>query len=342
MGISYNLKTFYRSSLLERLVQHVDGGASFEDFRPTLLDAVILLKTAWEKIEPATVINCFRKAGFSAVADPPIAPSAGRSDEIVRSEIEPLLSRLYSENLVEASDFVSVDEDVMTGPLLTQTVMNEEPSDDAEQDDLGPALPDVNFEMLKLYLPGRPPDGGPARPLYLLHPAALTGPGEGGRFGCIKTSGDNKHPRGSALKAGSRSVSISPLSDPPGQEPSGEAGKERTAGKGGLSGTTSATVQESVGVPSQVSTTARDGSGKKNVRMAESESSKRVRREKDRYGAESDVDINSIDSIWSIPEDLCSVGLRTGETSPPRPTPSRRSCRHYRLVNFPTLENTMS
>ncbi|GFR74486.1 hypothetical protein ElyMa_000431500 [Elysia marginata] len=60
--------------------------------------------------------------------------------------------------------------------------------------------------------------------------------------------------------------------------------------------------------------------------MAESESSKRVRREKDRYGAESDVDINSVDSIWSIPEDLCSVGRGTGETSPPRPTPSRQSC----------------
>ncbi|GFR74433.1 tigger transposable element-derived protein 4 [Elysia marginata] len=89
-----------------------------------------------------------KKAGFSAVADPPIAPSAGRSDEIVSSEIEPLLSRLYSEDIVEASDFVSVDEDVMTDPLLTQTVLNEEPSDDAEQDDLGPALPDVNFEMV--------------------------------------------------------------------------------------------------------------------------------------------------------------------------------------------------
>ncbi|GFR90009.1 hypothetical protein ElyMa_006139800 [Elysia marginata] len=33
--------------------------------------------------------------------------------------------------------------------------------------------------------------------------------------------------------------------------------------------TTSATVKESVGVPSQVSTTARVGPGKKNVRMAE-------------------------------------------------------------------------
>ncbi|GFS09682.1 nucleic-acid-binding protein from mobile element jockey [Elysia marginata] len=50
--------------------------------------------------------------------------------------------------------------------------------------------------------------------------------------------------------------------------------------------TTSATVKESVGVPSQVSTTAREDPGKKNVRMAESESSKRVRREKDRYMAQ--------------------------------------------------------
>ncbi|GFS17710.1 nucleic-acid-binding protein from mobile element jockey [Elysia marginata] len=90
--------------------------------------------------------------------------------------------------------------------------------------------------------------------------------------------------------------------------------------------TTYATAQESVGVPSQVSTTVRAGPGKKNVRMDESESSGRVRREKDRYGAESDVDVNSIDSNWSIPEDLCSVGRGTSEISPPRPTPSRRSC----------------
>ncbi|GFR93653.1 hypothetical protein ElyMa_002648300 [Elysia marginata] len=52
-----------------------------------------------------------------------------------------------------------------------------------------------------------------SRLLYLLPPAALTGPGEGGSFGCIKTSGDNGHPRGSALKADPRSVSISPLSE---------------------------------------------------------------------------------------------------------------------------------
>ncbi|GFS06240.1 hypothetical protein ElyMa_002960500, partial [Elysia marginata] len=118
--------------------------------------------------------------------------------------------------------------------------------------------------------------------------------GKGGRFGCIKTGGDNRHP------------------------------------------------QESVGIPSQVSTTARDGPGKKNVRMAESESSKRVRREKDRYGAETDVDINSIDSIWSIPEDLCSAGRGTGETSATRPTPSWRSCPSQPPPRAPAPEDSGS
>ncbi|GFS17070.1 hypothetical protein ElyMa_003229900 [Elysia marginata] len=83
-----------------------------------------------------------------------------------------------------------------------------------------------------------PPDGGPARPLYLLPPAALTGPGEGGRFGCIKTIGDNGHPRGSALNADPRSVSISPLSESSGAGALGGGweGGDRLEGGGGLSG----------------------------------------------------------------------------------------------------------
>ncbi|GFO11170.1 tigger transposable element-derived protein [Plakobranchus ocellatus] len=64
MGIINNLKVFYRGILLKRLIQHVDSSKSFESFKPTLLEAVSILKSAWGKVEPATVINCFRKAGF--------------------------------------------------------------------------------------------------------------------------------------------------------------------------------------------------------------------------------------------------------------------------------------
>ncbi|GFO23706.1 tigger transposable element-derived protein [Plakobranchus ocellatus] len=64
MGIINNLKVFYRGILLKRLIQHVDSNKSFESLKPTLLEAVSILKSAWSKVEPATVINCFRKAGF--------------------------------------------------------------------------------------------------------------------------------------------------------------------------------------------------------------------------------------------------------------------------------------
>ncbi|GFR61878.1 hypothetical protein ElyMa_000115500 [Elysia marginata] len=66
--------------------------------------------------------------------------------------------------------------------------------------------------------------------------------------------------------------------------------------------TTSATVKESVGVPSQVSATARDGPGRKNIRTDRSNNknkSEETRKPQTcgRYGADPEVDLDSIDSI---------------------------------------------
>ena len=44
MGIINSLKSFYRTSLLRRLVQHIDDDKTLETFKPTLLQAILLLK----------------------------------------------------------------------------------------------------------------------------------------------------------------------------------------------------------------------------------------------------------------------------------------------------------
>ncbi|GFR90629.1 hypothetical protein ElyMa_000823500 [Elysia marginata] len=44
-----------------------------------------------------------------------------------------------------------------------------------------------------------------------------------------------------------------------------------------------------------------------------------------RYGADPEVDLESIDSIWSLPKNSCRVGRRTGGTSPPRLTLRQQS-----------------
>ncbi|GFR60309.1 hypothetical protein ElyMa_000075600 [Elysia marginata] len=44
-----------------------------------------------------------------------------------------------------------------------------------------------------------------------------------------------------------------------------------------------------------------------------------------RYGTNPEVDLESIDSIWSVPKDFCRAGRRTGGTSLPRPVPRQES-----------------
>ncbi|GFR80156.1 nucleic-acid-binding protein from mobile element jockey [Elysia marginata] len=45
----------------------------------------------------------------------------------------------------------------------------------------------------------------------------------------------------------------------------------------------------------------------------------------ERYGTNPEVDLESIDSIWSVPKDFCRAGRRAGGTSLPRPAPRRQS-----------------
>jgi len=60
-GIIQNLKVHYRKRLLRRRILAID---SKSDFSFTLLNAVCLLKQAWDDVTLTTLANCFRKAGF--------------------------------------------------------------------------------------------------------------------------------------------------------------------------------------------------------------------------------------------------------------------------------------
>jgi len=60
-GIIQNLKFHYRKRLLRRRIAAIDSG---REFTLNLLDAVFLLRQAWNEVTEATLSNCFRKAGF--------------------------------------------------------------------------------------------------------------------------------------------------------------------------------------------------------------------------------------------------------------------------------------
>lgn len=60
-GIIQNLKVHYRKRLLQRRIAAIDSG---KEFAFNLLDAVFLLRQAWNEVAETTLSNCFRKAGF--------------------------------------------------------------------------------------------------------------------------------------------------------------------------------------------------------------------------------------------------------------------------------------
>ncbi|GFO50030.1 tigger transposable element-derived protein 4 [Plakobranchus ocellatus] len=67
MGIINNVKCHYRGTLLKRLINYVDESNDYNS-KLTLLDAVIILNQALERVEPATVRNCFKKEGFKPLS----------------------------------------------------------------------------------------------------------------------------------------------------------------------------------------------------------------------------------------------------------------------------------
>jgi hypothetical protein len=51
----------YRNFLLRKRIQAIEDGA---EYKINLLDALHLIRKAWNEVKPTTCFRCFRKAGF--------------------------------------------------------------------------------------------------------------------------------------------------------------------------------------------------------------------------------------------------------------------------------------
>ena len=60
-GIIQALKHRYRMKLLAKFITAIDNQT---EFRTTVLDAIMLLKQAWDEVSFVTMANCFRHSGF--------------------------------------------------------------------------------------------------------------------------------------------------------------------------------------------------------------------------------------------------------------------------------------
>ena len=154
-GIIQNVKVHYRTAHLLELIAHIDAGLASNDFKISLLDSLMMLKRAWDKVSPATISNCFKKAGFGRTE---LTSSDATPTCVDSTAPEPILSRLFKEWNVLEEDYFNVDADLQTSshdipltppskPSVSATVTHDADSDD--DDDCGePAKVITSREVL--------------------------------------------------------------------------------------------------------------------------------------------------------------------------------------------------
>ena len=68
MGIIRTLKALYRKNIISRIITHIDTGSQMSvsqlTKRISILDAMHMLKVAWQNVKQVSISNCFAKAGF--------------------------------------------------------------------------------------------------------------------------------------------------------------------------------------------------------------------------------------------------------------------------------------
>ena len=61
-----SLKAKYRSLVIRKTIRAVDKNKQLP--RISILEVMMMLKTAWDEVTEKTILNCFRKSGISVEA----------------------------------------------------------------------------------------------------------------------------------------------------------------------------------------------------------------------------------------------------------------------------------
>ena len=118
-GVIRSLKAYYRATCVRKILDAVDNGKPQPTF--SVLDGMIILVEAWNKVKKEAVKNCFRKAGIGSSAQQSSLndddnPFKTLSEEInAHGEENPQLL----DDRIGSEDLVSTDDNVLTSESLT-------------------------------------------------------------------------------------------------------------------------------------------------------------------------------------------------------------------------------
>ena len=119
-GIIENLKRHYKKILLRRRLEAMEEGKEFEF---SLLDALHIIRRAWEQVSESTIRNCFVKAKFM---EEEIQSEPDDVDLLEIWEALPSEEKMQENEVIDLSDFLEADERLETGGSFTLDEIAEE------------------------------------------------------------------------------------------------------------------------------------------------------------------------------------------------------------------------
>jgi hypothetical protein len=109
LGIIHAFKTNYRRILVRKLLTFIDCGRDPKTFKVSVLDALHFIARSWIDIKTSTIVNCFKKAGFS--------PQEIEEEENSCEQIETEWKNIESD--AAFNEFVEMDKALLTSDTLT-------------------------------------------------------------------------------------------------------------------------------------------------------------------------------------------------------------------------------
>lgn len=148
-GVIRCLKSHYRRLQVLKLIQSIDSNNQ-NSF--TVLDAILMISEAWEKVSQKTVANCFRHAGFKDLT----SLITRTSDDVIDDDEEDNISLAQlAQNLrpalstTETDEFIDVDQSIaICAPATEDDIVrevqeeNENEQEDSEEQFTVPTLID--------------------------------------------------------------------------------------------------------------------------------------------------------------------------------------------------------
>lgn len=132
-GVIRNWKGHYRSTLNHRIITALDADESVQALqiarKINLLDAIYIAKSSWSLVQPATITNCYRKAGFGRADEPTV------DDDLHDVPVPQTTTREEFERFVSLDDHVITSGETDDATLLEEARQKRHVMEDCDEDD---------------------------------------------------------------------------------------------------------------------------------------------------------------------------------------------------------------